>query len=151
MKVWDSLAGKPNSSPGDYHAQEKGKTTHSSILAWEIPWTGGPQSMGLQRVGHDWANNNKKNLWESYRCYCSYSGRRFVLWGKTGKWERVNAWLTLEDYLYRDTQSKEGGWGELIGATWVIGSSSLDLWKWQTSLGSGWQIDFISCVKATHW
>ena len=31
--------------------------THSSILAWEIPWTeelGGLQSMGLQRVGHDW-------------------------------------------------------------------------------------------------
>ena len=32
--------------------------THSSILAWEIPWTedpGGLQSMGLQRVGHNWA------------------------------------------------------------------------------------------------
>ena len=31
---------------------------HSSILAWEIPWTeaiGGLQSMGLQRVGHDFA------------------------------------------------------------------------------------------------
>ena len=30
---------------------EKGKTTHSSILAWRIPWT--VQSMGLQRVRHD--------------------------------------------------------------------------------------------------
>ena len=33
--------------------------THSSILAWEIPWTEEPgrlQSMGLQRVGHDLAN-----------------------------------------------------------------------------------------------
>ena len=30
--------------------------THSSILAWRIPWTEGPgvlQSMGLQRVRHD--------------------------------------------------------------------------------------------------
>ena len=30
--------------------------THSSILAWEIPWTekpGEPQSLGLQRVGHN--------------------------------------------------------------------------------------------------
>ena len=39
---------------------EKGMATHSSILAWRIPWTeepGGPQSMGLQRVGHDWATN----------------------------------------------------------------------------------------------
>jgi len=35
---------------------EKGMATHSSILAWEIPWTkepGGLQSMGSQRVGHN--------------------------------------------------------------------------------------------------
>ena len=35
---------------------EKGKATHSSILAWRIPWTqepGGLQSMGSQRVGHE--------------------------------------------------------------------------------------------------
>ena len=30
---------------------EKGKATHSSILAWRIPWT--VQSTGSQRVGHD--------------------------------------------------------------------------------------------------
>ena len=31
--------------------------THSSILAWKIPWTeelGGLQSMGSQRAGHNW-------------------------------------------------------------------------------------------------
>ena len=36
---------------------EKKMATHSSILAWQIPWMeepGGLQSMGLQRVGHDW-------------------------------------------------------------------------------------------------
>ena len=35
---------------------EKEMATHSSILAWKIPWTVEPgrlQSMGLQRVGHD--------------------------------------------------------------------------------------------------
>ena len=35
---------------------EKEMVTHSSILAWRIPWTeesGGLQSMGLQRVIHD--------------------------------------------------------------------------------------------------
>ena len=35
---------------------EKEMATHSSILAWKIPWTEEPdglQSMGLQRVGHD--------------------------------------------------------------------------------------------------
>ena len=37
---------------------KKGIATHSSILAWRIPWTEGPgrlQSMGLQRAGHHWA------------------------------------------------------------------------------------------------
>ena len=35
---------------------EKEMTTHSSIIAWRIPWTEDPgrlQSMGSQRVGHD--------------------------------------------------------------------------------------------------
>ena len=39
---------------------EKGRATHSSILAWRIQWTeepGGLQSLGLQRVGHDWVTN----------------------------------------------------------------------------------------------
>ena len=33
---------------------EKGMATHSSILAWKLPWTeepGGPQAMGSQGVG----------------------------------------------------------------------------------------------------
>ena len=35
---------------------EKGMATHSSTLAWRIPWTGEPgrlQSIGSHRVGHD--------------------------------------------------------------------------------------------------
>ena len=35
---------------------EEGMATHSSILAWKIPWTeepGGLQPMGLQRVRHN--------------------------------------------------------------------------------------------------
>ena len=35
---------------------EKEMATHSSVLAWRIPWTeepGGLQSTGSQRVGHD--------------------------------------------------------------------------------------------------
>ena len=47
-------------SLGQEDALEKGMTTHSSIFAWRIPWTeepGGLQSMGSQRVGHDWTAN----------------------------------------------------------------------------------------------
>ena len=39
---------------------EKGMATHSSILAWRIPWIEEPgrlQYLGLQRVGHDWVTN----------------------------------------------------------------------------------------------
>ena len=59
------MVGFPNSSVGKNPAVqetlvrflgqedplEKGKATHSSILAWGIPWT--VQFMGSQRVGHD--------------------------------------------------------------------------------------------------
>ena len=40
-------------------SQEEGMATHSSILAWTIPWTeelGGLQSIGLQRLGHYWSD-----------------------------------------------------------------------------------------------
>ena len=43
-------------SLGGEDALEKEMVTHSSILAWRIPWTeqpGGLQSMGSQRVQHD--------------------------------------------------------------------------------------------------
>jgi len=39
---------------------EKEIATHSSILAWKIPWMEEPgrlQSTGLQRVQHDWATS----------------------------------------------------------------------------------------------
>ena len=39
---------------------EKEMATHSSIVAWRIPWTeepGGLQSMGLQRLRHDWVTS----------------------------------------------------------------------------------------------
>ena len=43
-------------SLGQEDPLEEGMATHSSILAWEIPWTeepGGLQSIGLQRVRQD--------------------------------------------------------------------------------------------------
>ena len=42
---------------------EEEMATHSSILAWRIPWTEQPgrlQSQGSQRVGHDWVT---KQAW----------------------------------------------------------------------------------------
>ena len=58
---------------------EEGKATHSSILAWRVPWTeepGGLQSMGWQRVGHDWSGRAHRTFYSlsvpsvstSHRC-----------------------------------------------------------------------------------
>ena len=47
-------------SLGQEDPLQKEMATHSSILAWRIPWTeepGGLQPMGSQRVGHDWVTN----------------------------------------------------------------------------------------------
>ena len=70
-------------------ALEEGMTTHSSILAWRIPWTeepGGLQSMASQRVRHDQAtshtcsagssdgqlmNDNPQKLQQSVKIYSS--------------------------------------------------------------------------------
>ena len=46
---------------------EKEMATHSSILAWKIPWTvepGGLQSMGSQRVRHDWLSMHTCCQWQ---------------------------------------------------------------------------------------
>ena len=43
-------------SPGQEDPPEEEMATHSSILAWEIPWTeksGGLQRMGAQRIKYD--------------------------------------------------------------------------------------------------
>ena len=60
--------------------------THSSILAWKIPWTeapGGLQSMGLQRVGHNWATEHThggKSMTKNilYKGPEKYKGRMFL-------------------------------------------------------------------------
>ena len=54
--------GDTGSIPGSRRFPWRGKmASHSSILAWRIPWTeepGGLQSKGSQRVGHDWMTKN---------------------------------------------------------------------------------------------
>ena len=56
QETWEMWA----QSLGQEHPMEEGMATHSSILASRIPWTealGRLQSMGSQRVGHDWATS----------------------------------------------------------------------------------------------
>ena len=62
---------------------EKEMATHSSILAWKIPWTGYPgelQSKRSQRVRHSWAAKHaSKTQKDSMLIYCWYKAKSFSL------------------------------------------------------------------------
>ena len=56
-------------SLGQEDPLEKEMITHSSTLAWKIPWPGEPgglQFVGLQRVGHDWETEHVPAIVLSY-------------------------------------------------------------------------------------
>ena len=74
--------------------------THTTILSWRIPWTDEPgrlQSMGMQRVKHNWVTNTfkfsqaKKNL----GIFCSYSHKLTVLLSSVG----IVPWSSWSEFL----------------------------------------------------
>ena len=63
--------------------------THSSILAWRIPWTeepGGQQSMGLQRVRHDLG---AKTATTTQNVFCKEGVREFESFFKSLEKKRL--------------------------------------------------------------
>ena len=85
----------------------------SSILAWKIPWAEEPgrlQSMGSQRVRHDWAT--------------SLSLFTFMHWRR--KWQRTPM------FLPRESQ----GWGSLVGCRLWGRTESRTQLKWLSSSSS---------------
>ena len=92
---------------GVAHASEleKGMATHFSVLAWRIPWTeepGGLQSMGSQRIRHDW------NHWAS-------------------KW--IYIYMKFHDYLQRPTNTENWPTGKPTAFT-LREDGHLDRIKW---------------------
>ena len=88
---------------------------HSSTLAWKIPWTeepGGLQSMGLLRVGHDWAT--------------SLSLYTFMHWRR--KWQPTPVFLPGE------YQGWEAWWAAIYGV-----SQSRTRLKRLSSSSTSWQ------------
>ena len=80
---------------------EKRRATHSSILAWRIPWTeepGGLQSMGSQRVGRDWACTQNTKLKHVGNCtraekafvYASTPAETSLTWAKARRLWKQN-------------------------------------------------------------
>ena len=80
-----------------YYSPEKAMAPHSSTLAWKVPGTeepGGLQSMGLRRVGHDWAT--------------SLSRFTFMHWRR--KWQPTPVFLPGESHGRRSLVGR-GLWG----------------------------------------
>ena len=88
---------------------ERAMAPHSSTLGWKIPWTeepGGLQSIGLRRVGHNWAT--------------SLSLFTFMYWRR--KWQPTPVFLPGEFQ----------GWGSLVAAVYGVTQSRTRL-KWLSS------------------
>ena len=95
----------------------EGMTSHSSVLAWRIPWTeepGGLQSIQSQRVGHDWSDlaPAPNQLPDSSLSYpmCSSGNRMIQLscWTKATKslhWISRKVRLDFPITFYRKTQT----------------------------------------------
>ena len=65
LKNLPANAGDADLIPGLARFPREGNRIHSSILAWKIPWTevsGGLQSMGLQRVQHDFVTKQQQDF-----------------------------------------------------------------------------------------
>ena len=61
---------------------EEGMATHSSILAWRIPWTEKPgrlQPTGLQRVGHDRSNLARSILINPSEQFVNIDNKRSII------------------------------------------------------------------------
>ena len=79
-------------SLGQEDPLEEERATHSSIPAWEIPWTeepGGLQSRELQRVGHGLATKNNKQFFIITVLYLQSPGLMYLLQACTLKQYRA--------------------------------------------------------------
>ena len=102
---------------------EKEMATHSSVLAWRIPRTGEPgrlQSIGSQRVGHDWATSLRK----AYTPSATYITPPCSSFNHTA---RVNDAASL------------GAGGEAKQLRWFP-KMKLAEWLWELGLRSRWSL-----------
>ena len=101
--------GDSDSIPGSGRSPGDGNATHSSILAWRIPWVEEPgrlQSMGSWRVGHAWATSNFTFTSVKQNKFCLSVSRK-VFHGLD--WQRItNSFGLVCFWLKRVNHQKHG-------------------------------------------
>ena len=102
--------------------------THSSTLAWKLPWMEEPgrlRSMGLQRVGHNWAT--------------SLSLFTFMHWRR--KWQPTPVFLPGESQ----------GWGSLVACHLWVAQSQTRLKQLSSSSSSSIFLPYPFCWEFLSW
>ena len=101
-----------------YKDAKKAMATHSSTLAWRIPWVeelGGLQSRGSWRVGHDWAT--------------SLSLFTFMHWRR--KWQPTPVFLPGESQGWRSLCGLPSMGLHRVGHNWATSLSLLTFMHWR--------------------
>ena len=121
--------------------------THSSILAWKISWAeepGGLQSMGSQRVGHDWVTNTY--LWamacratQDWRVMVESSDKKWSTGEGNGKllqWfhsclkNPINSMKRQKDRTLKDELPRSVGAQYATGDQWKITPERMNRRSW---------------------
>ena len=116
-------AGALDWSLGQEDPLEKEMATHSSILAWRIPWTeelGGLQSTGSQRVGHDWVTNTHTHTHTHtlQRSICSSVGAEILCLEsseRAGFLEKVAVERAFAGSQHEELRPWQRSWGRRLG------------------------------------
>ena len=105
------------------HLRE-GNDTHSSTLAWKIPWTEEPgrlQSMGSPRVGHDWATSPSlftfmhwRRKWQPTPLFLPGESQGGGAW-----WTAVYGVAQSQTRLKRLSSSSHSPWGKTNQISWT--------------------------------
>ena len=115
---------------------EKGTIIHFSILAWRIPSTempGGLQSVGLQKVGHDWATNTHILYHSHWKDCCIFHLDEtlfYIEWLKLDWMLGAGALGWPRGMVWGGRRVRGSGWGTCV-CPWQI---HVDVWQNQYNI-----------------
>ena len=124
-------------SLGWEYSLEEDMTTHSSILAWKIPWIEEPgrlQSTGLQRIGHDWSDLARRSISD-----LKFKNLSYGLCGRGRGWEDLGEWhWNMYTIMYETSYQSR-----FDARYWMLGAGALGrpigmVWGGRREEVSGW-------------
>ena len=149
--------------PGWENPLDKEMATHSSTLAWKILWTeecGRLQSMGLQRVGHDWATSEEEAKIHFFLSYMrdDLSSLSFLLsflmkFPRSAAHKPLNVcvWMFVCAQLCLILCDPIDCSPPGPSVHWIFQARILEWVAVSFSRGSSWQVMQSTCLCLLHW